>query len=184
MKGRPTASSLQVSRASIQELVASWREVGNIVPMNDSIIQLHIPSASTQLALKPSPGLHAPSHLHPFLVWPRNSSICVQIWDTSALYRVLSDLCNLSKEKSSPRNPNFFSKKLDDLAIGGPSKLPTQLGYLPKVVFSTLLRTCPSRVLTFICLQGMYFKMQFPAHHPLECRGQECQVPPGNLQSP
>ena len=56
--------------------------------------------------------------------------------------------------------PISSQKKLDDLAIGGPSKLPTQLGYLPKVVFSTLLGTCPSRVLTFICLQGVYFKMQ------------------------
>lgn len=62
--------------------------------------------------------------------------------------------------------PISSQKKLDDLAIGGPSKLPTQLGYLPEVVFSTLLGTCPSRVLTFIRLQGVYFKMQISSLPP------------------
>ena len=56
-------------------------------------------------------------------------------------------------------------KKLEDLAIGGPSKSPTQLGYLPpSSVF--LLVDCPSRVLTFICLQGVYLKMQISSPPP------------------
>ena len=75
-------------------------------------------------------------------------------------------------------------KKLEDLAIGGPSKSPTQLGYLPpSSVF--LLVNCPSRVLTFICLQVVYLQVQIssppppgmPGSRGLMCPQRICRAP-------